>query len=1296
MLAPVGGQEPIALAEGLDVRLSAVAAAAAGRGRRGPSRPGPAAVAVALVGPLVRRDLTLAVAAFFLKSLLTVASPLAILALLRWYQDTEAPLWHGHLFAAANGVSVFGQQVLQRFFTIRGARVGQCCQVAAAGVLFRRTLDLTTAELGRFKTGELINLLSADAENLADFWTGVITLAFQPVEIMAIIFLLWWVVAEATLGVLALSGISYACINALGRAISRRNALKSALADERLKMLAEVLWGIKVVKANGWGPRFERQISSVAQKESVHGLWKKRYMGQVVFFSNEIVDITAFTACVLSILACGHEPDASRLFTTYVIMAVLHSKLFAFPEAVRKVSTAWTSLRRCSFFLNATARENNMGARTEESTDETGLSVSGASFAFFETNESVVSLARRDSAGAVLLTKVLTNVSLELMKGRFYAVVGTVGAGKTSLLLGLLGEMHNTSGQTGRSRTAAGSTFAYVPQDPIIFNDTFRENVCFGMPFDPEWYKKVCSSCALDHDLSLLQDGDASTIGSRGINISGGQQARISLARAVYSRANIFLLDDPLAKLDLRVSSAVFSDVVLGLLEGHTRIMVANNLSVLGEADAVIRVTDGTAKMEQSDESAKIAELCADVNDANDVRCTSYDETANLIPVLPTSSDGDEEALFANLFGVSDRISHQKAAGSLSAVRFYLHHVAAGMGSAANASIYGSFIIAQVIAIEMGVWILAKWADDPSETRHSHAWYASCYAASLGADIVIAQGKFLALAEFTQSSCHWLHEALILRVLGSSLLWIQGVPTGQLLQLFSKSLGRIEDRVFHATELLILNFSFLLVMNFIIGIFMPLVLAGQLSLLFVSALLVMKAGRGGGGAIGDEASLHRSCFQHYTETLGGLVLVRTFAGAAGRFLGRFDALLGRRAAAQAASSGAEASLLMRVGLVGSISYVGACFAAVALRGGTDLSPGDLGFVLTNCCFFSFTLTECVSNSLILLDIAKDREVIERLVRGVPQEERTGGDATTSGGPGDPQPPPCWPSCGQVSIEHMEVRYRADWPAVVQDFSLEINGGEHLGIVGRTGCGKSSLLLAICRLVEPCAGQVSIDGVNVARIPLQELRPHLGILSQDPLFFSGSLRRNLDPFGLHQDVLLLSALEDVGLAELFTEKDADTAVAQSPQVRRGLDTVVAELGSNFSAGQRQLLCLARAALRKPKVVLVDEATAALDAEADACVQRVLESRFSAQGATVLQVAHRLCSVATCARIAVLVDGRLAELVDPAALLCGDPGGGGLLQEMASRLGQEEALVFRRALQAAVQQRHRGGGLTPSLC
>jgi len=1252
------------------------------------------ALLVALLGPEVRWTLLRAAVAYFLQASLNAAAPVSIYLLLRWFESVDPPITWGVLCVLCNGLAVNGQFFFSKVYATSTTMAGLRSQLAVAGLLYRRTLSLNTAEVGRFKTGELAMLLSTDVDGIADMWKGIVALTFQPFEIAGIICLLWLVVGEATLGALGLCAVSYAVSNIGGLAINHRNARCSAFSDQRLKYLAEVLYGIKVVKAIGWVPRFHQRIHDVALLEAKHALQKKLYIGLVMLFSDEMIDVMALVCLLLAVLLCGQEPRASRLFTMWIFMGVLHGKIFSFPENLRMSSTAWASLRRCAAFFVAVDSEVTALAEltptielsspavhgvVQHSGDDTiGITVRSATFSFLDccdNKRSCASVTHGDSpdlrsswSGPMWgetengdkLAIVLKDVNLDLVGRRLYAVMGHVGSGKTSLLLGLMGEMHMSDETCVRLAPpgTTSATVAYVPQEPLVFNDTVRENVLFGAPFDAIWYQEVCAACALDHDLSLFPSGDATVIGSRGINISGGQQARICLARAVYTRASFYFLDDPLAKLDVRISWEVFASAILGLLRGRTRLMATNSELVARQCDGgVISVAGGTAVLQGERLSDTAGSVEEDPVEPRDMKFE-----------LGKHKDA-EEAVLPDV-GIGSEVN-----GTSSAPLFLLTHISKGMGSPWRLAATMFLVALEVSIIEFGVYTLVLWSEDPDESEHPNAWYGCLYALCVGAELIIAHLKYMAIAIFAQAAWSNLHEAILGSVLKSSLLWLQSVPVGQVLQVFSGTMRRLEDGVFVSTA----QFCFsLLILPLIIGVVLlgfPLFVFVLVFLSVVVYYVIRRFGKHADAARTRAASMRRQSLQQYMETLGGLTVVRVFPGARAVFARRFDDLVEHRAGAQAICAHSDEMKLMSLSIAGAVTYAAAAAGTVIARLLWGLSPGFAGFMLTNACCFSILLTLLMAKGQYLFELARERQTVEHLMRSIPQEPQDphGPDsakaAALAAGPGG------WPSRGHLKIDGIEVRYRPELPPALRELSIEVRGGEHLGVVGRTGSGKSSFLLALARLVEPCVGRVLLDDVDIVRIGLLELRPHLGVLSQDPLFFSGTLRENLDPFAEHSDSDLWATIKGVGLVDLFD----DSAEA--------LATPVAELGGNYSVGQRQLLCLARVALRTPRVLLVDEATAALDATADMRVQAVVEERFTTHGTTVVQVAHRLWSIVRCQQVAVLEDGLLAEFGEPAALLAREPPAGTRFREMVGRLGEREAARFQaEALRAMASPCH----------
>ncbi|CAE8629201.1 unnamed protein product [Polarella glacialis] len=956
----------------------------------------PWSLATALLGAEAKRDLALALTYYLLGAVLMILAPVSIFFLLSWVEDPDAPVGYGILAAAANALAVFRQCATYQVYAIRSKHAGLLSQLAVSGTLYR--------SLSRFKIGELTMLLSSDVENLGGLWSGLVSLAILPLEIAANICLLWLVVGAATLGALGLAGVSYAASHFGGKAMERCNTERSALSDERLKLLVEVLYGIKVVKANGWVPRFLERIRAISKAESSCALWKKRYFGEVLIYTNEMVDI----------MGCA---------------------------ALREVSTAWSSLRRfAAFFYLADARAHGMlaglatpGGKVEPE-KVSCIDIQDVSFFFPEQSARSALAPGPQVWQEEQLTKVLEDVQISLEAGRFYAVTGVVGSGKTSLLLALLGELRAST--EGGHRRADTITLAYVPQDPVVFNASVRENVCFGKTFLADWYK-------------------ATLIGSRGINISGGQQARVCLARALYSRAEVYLLDDPLAKLDVRVSSHVFENAILGLLGGHTRIMVTNNYSVARQSDAAIVVESGRVSVKEPS-AAVTTPFLQGLVETSDARGGSASAQEALLSALK-DEEADHDAL-----GASKSQSLLGALPPAGGLGFFMRHLAAGVTSPGYLAIYCVIIVLEVAVAEAGVYMLVLWTEDPYADEHPHGWYGGIYAAFIVAEVVFAQIKFPFLASITQGAWDSLHDALLKSVLNSSLMWLQAVPVGQVLQRFSGTLGRIEDQVFHRTDMVLQEMCFLPVIAITVCVGFPPFVVVVVVIAVVVYLLMRRLGGNLKGARLAENDLRRASLQHYTETLHGLVLVRTFPGASGWFLHRFDELLTARAARQEELAVYDASVLFRLNLTAAVFYGSACFAIVLGRELFDLKPGFAGFIMANACFF-FHVLSCFSEQTIgLLEVARERESVQLLLRDIPQEAGAHEPAATTSSA------LTWPAivggvaCRRLVVRGLEVRYRPDLPLVLRGLDLEVESAAVEGIKGKgPESSSASLLRPMC-------------------------------------------------------------------------------------------------------------------------------------------------------------------------------------------------------------------------------------------
>eukprot|EP00746_Dinoflagellata_sp_MGD_P156563 gnl/MRDRNA2_/MRDRNA2_85876_c0_seq2.p1 gnl/MRDRNA2_/MRDRNA2_85876_c0~~gnl/MRDRNA2_/MRDRNA2_85876_c0_seq2.p1 ORF type:complete len:1354 (+),score=204.16 gnl/MRDRNA2_/MRDRNA2_85876_c0_seq2:461-4063(+) len=1105
--------------------------------------------------------------------------------------------------------------------------------------------------------------MSADAKNVGDLWKGVVTLMFQPFEILTVIGLLYLVVGWASAGAFTLAIISYCISQVGGKYVARSQQDRSSFADLRIKNLGEVLCGVKVVKTNGWMPKFHRRIEKVARLESRKSLLRKQWLSVITFHTKEFIDVMAFTMSALSILVFEQVPSAANLFTMWVFIAVLHGRIFAFPEALRKVAVARTSLQRCTTFLNLVPDTNfpalHLGHPVEENQVipmGTPLALCDGNFAYIECDKG----AFKESNGTISEEQimVLRNINLELQNKLFYTVVGPVGSGKTSLLLSMMGELVSSS--RGNVCCPNGSlAYAYVPQDPIVFQCSLRDNVCMGRPFEPEWFREVCEACALDRDIALFPHGDATILGSRGINISGGQQSRICLARAVYSRAEVFFLDDPLAKLDIRVSNDVFQRVIMGLLGQRLRIMVTTNPVIVKCSDAIITVREGTAHC--SHDAGTDADFLSPGADSNKAKALvaggpqpgPLEEDKDELPLLQKTTVECEETAFG--------------------CTYFASHIASNMGSSTNCVVYALALLMMVTASQGGVYMLSLVSDDPEGKTYPLSWYVSVYGFFMGCLYVIASIRYSLLCSGTQRSWDKLHTSLLSCVLNSSLSWLQGIPVGQLLQLFSSTLGDIDETMFLAMEQFLVSGSFLPPM-----VIIPCVGNPYLSIFFGGLLLYFlgckKSSRNGNNIPAlrqRHGALERECVQSYTDMLGGLSVVRTAQSSKDWFTGQFHGILSESAFTCLHCLNADESSLFRTNLIGTLTYGAICVGVVWGKDGGNLTVGYSGLMITNGCFMCFVMNILSTQFLVLRDVARKRDQLMHLIQSVPQEgHRSHGTKALT------KTPHVWPSQGHLIFEHVELRYQPNLPPALRDLSFEVSGGEHFGIVGRTGSGKSTVLLAISRLLEIGKGRMLLDNVNIGQISLQDLRQHLCVLSQDPLFFSGSLRENLDPFTEHSDEDLWASLKGMSL-DMFLKG-------------QGLETQVAELGGNISTGQRQLLCLARAGLKASRLLLVDEATAALDDDAEKQFRQALKERFFNRDVTVLEVAHRLWSICWCDQIAVLDKGSLAEIGSPMDLLQPLPLGGEIFQSMVAALGEAESKEFYNTVRShpyrdAVQKR-----------
>uniref|UniRef100_V9KBE2 ABC-type glutathione-S-conjugate transporter n=1 Tax=Callorhinchus milii TaxID=7868 RepID=V9KBE2_CALMI len=822
---------------------------------------------------------------------------------------------------------------------------------------------------------------------------------------------------------------------------------------------------------------------------------------------------------------------------------------------------------------------------------------------------------------------------------------------------------------------------AYVPQQAWVLNDTLRGNVLFGKELEEARYQKVLEACALLPDLDLLPGGDQTEIGEKGINLSGGQKQRVSLARAVYSMADIIILDDPLSAVDAHVGKHIFNRVIgpRGLLQHRTRVLVTHGLTFLPHVDqivvleagavsevgtfAALRVSHGafanflatySGQSSSEEGEATVSAVTADDVLMVDDQESQMDEYPDDVVTATLKRENSQRArqwnrqgsknkagtslrnsVRSNMSARADGRSAQVVKGQrlieketmeTGQVRFavYLQYLRS-VGWLFCLLISLMYVAQNVAAIGQNLW-LSDWTNDATQstnTTRSRHRRVGVYAA-LG----LTQGVLVMISSFTLTlggivAARLLHSRLLHNQLHTPQAFFDTTPTGRIINRFSKDVNVI-DEVIPSTFLMFLATFFTSISTMIVIVCSTPWFALVIGPLAVVYFLVQRFYVATSRQLKRLESVSRSpVYSHFSETISGSSVVRAY-GRGASFIHMSDVKVDTNQKSYFPGIVANRWLGIRIEFIGNCIVL---FAALfAVIGRDHLKPGIVGLSVSYALQVTMSLNWMVR---MTSDLESNIVAVERIKEY---------SETVNEAPwviDDKRPDPDWPQTGSVEFRGYSVRYREGLDLVLRDLHLTIDGGEKIGIVGRTGAGKSSMTLCLFRILEAAEGEITVDGVRIAEMGLHDLRSKLTIIPQDPVLFSGTLRMNLDPFDHHCEEDLWRVLELSHLKRFVSNQAA------------GLLLQCSEGGENLSVGQRQLVCLARALLRKTRILVLDEATAAVDLETDDLIQSTIRTQF--KDSTVLTIAHRLNTIMDYTRVLVLDKGRIAEFDTPANLI-----------------------------------------------
>ncbi|KAL1740116.1 P-loop containing nucleoside triphosphate hydrolase protein [Schizophyllum fasciatum] len=828
------------------------------------------------------------------------------------------------------------------------------------------------------------------------------------------------------------------------------------------------------------------------------------------------------------------------------------------------------------------------------------------------------------------------DVNLHIPRGQLVAIVGSTGSGKTSLIQGLVGEMRKVEGTV-----VWGGSISYCPQSAWIQNATIRENICFGRPFEEKKYWAAVHDACLEPDLDMLPNGDMTEVGEKGISLSGGQKQRLNICRAIYADADITIFDDPFSALDAHVGKAVFQNVLMNGRLGKTRILVTHALHFLPQVDFIYTVANGHIV-----ERGTYAELMGNNGDfsrfVNEFGTQAEEKEKE-------EEEGIEEGAEAGAGKVDDGAvavkkakkvagpgimqEEERRTGAVSA-RIYGEYAKAAHGYIVIPLLIASLAILQGATVMSSYW-LVWWQQNTF--KQSEGFYMGIYA-GLG----VAQAIFTFLmgccfAMLTYFSSQRLHKWSIQSVLHAPMSFFETTPLGRIMNRFSKDIDTIDNTLGESIRMFANTFSGILGAVILIAIVLPwfLIAVGAILIIYLYAATYYRASARELKRLDN--LLRSSVYAHFSESLSGLATIRAY-GEAERFKDDNEKRVDIENRAYWLTVTNQRWLGIRLDAMGAALTFVVAMLAVGTR--FSISPSQTGVVL------SYILSVQQAFGWLVRQWAEaenDMNSVERLVHYAREIEQEPPHYLP-----DSKPPSPWPSKGEIEMKDIVMQYRPELPAVVKGVSMKIASGEKIGIVGRTGAGKSSIMTALFRLVELTSGSIVIDGVDISTVGLADLRSGLSIIPQDPLLFSGTLRSNLDPFGLHDDARLWDALKRSYLVESLKAESEDDSPegARTPVNRFSLDSVIEDEGNNLSIGQRSLVSLARALVKDTNILILDEATASVDYETDRNIQDTIAREFKDR--TILCIAHRLKTIIGYDRICVMDAGQIAEFDSPAAL------------------------------------------------
>ncbi|XP_030442861.1 ABC transporter C family member 3-like [Syzygium oleosum] len=1123
----------------------------------------------------------------------------------------------GYLLVSAFLVAKLVECLSFRQTMFRLNLVGIRTRSLLVALIYDKGLNLSSQSKRGHTSGEIINFMSVDAERIGDSCWCMHEPWLVFVQVGLALAILYKNLGLASIAAFAASMLVMLANIPMGKFQEKFQEKFMESKDKRMKATSEILRNMKILKLQAWEMKF---LSKITELRNIETGWLKKVvytqaMASFVFWgAPTFVSVTTFGTCML----LGIPLSSGKILSAIATFRVLQDPIYALPVVLSMIAQTKVSLDRISSFLCLEDLQNDVVEKLPQGTTDMAVEIIEGNFTW--------DLSSSEST--------LKDINLKVFNGMKVAVCGTVGSGKSSLLSCLLGELPKISG----ALKLCGSK-AYVAQSPWIQSGKIVDNILFGKEMNHERYESTLEACCLKKDLEILPFGDQTIIGERGINLSGGQKQRVQIARAIYQDADIYLLDDPFSAVDAHTGSHLFKECLLGLLNSKTVIYVTHQVEFLQTADLILVMRDG--KITEAGNYSEILHCGADFmelvgahekalaglcsrqagpdSEASGVN-NENSQTENTVEKEEKRNVQDGEVRAKGQLVQEE----EREKGRVSFLVYWKYITTAYGGALVPFILLGQFLF-MLLQIGSNYWM--AWATPVSEDMEpavSGSTLILVYVAlAVGSSFcILLRSSLLAAAGYKTATI--LFNKLHLAIFRAPMSFFDATPSGRILSRVSTDQSALDLSI----QFTVSGFAFSMIRLLGVIILMSQV-AWQVLIIFIPVIATcvwyqryyIPSARELARLVGVSKA---PMIQHFAETISGLTTIHGFDQES-RFRDTNMELSDAYSRPKFHVAGAMEWLCFRLDMLSTFTFGMSLIFLISIPEGF-IDPAIAGLAVT------YALNLNMIQAIVIWNLCNmENKIIsvERILQyiGISSEP----PLTIE----DNCPRPTWPIFGEICISDLQVQYAPHLPLVLRGITCTFPGGMKTGIVGRTGSGKSTLIQTLFRVVEPCAGQILIDGINISSIGLHDLRSRLSIIPQDPTMFEGTVRSNLDPLEDYSDEQIWEALDKCQLGDEVRKKEGK------------LDAAVTENGENWSMGQRQLVCLGRVLLKKSKILVLDEATASVDTATDNLIQQTLRHHFS--DCTVMTIAHRITSVVDSDMVLLLDDGLVAEYDSPKRLL-----------------------------------------------